>query len=125
MDLLLVGTQLGKVSRVTAREIRCNCSLNLSGSCGAHFDPSDDARGMLYQIDFHVAAQMCAIYGLARNELTAPHFGFDSLLDSLLAFVVNLAEISNGLHSSVLGREIENVGSVEFVNALELPFGEE
>jgi len=48
---------------------------------------------------------------------------FDALLGSLLAFVVNLAEISNDLHSSVLGREIENVGSVEFVNALKLSLG--
>lgn len=80
---------------------------------------------MLGQIGFCVAAHMYPIYGLTLNEFTTPRFGFDSLLGSLLAFVVNLAEISNDLHSSVLGREIENVGSVEFVNALELSLGRE
>jgi hypothetical protein len=80
---------------------------------------------MLGQIGFCVAAHMCPIDGLALNEFTTSRFDFDLLLGWLLAFVVNLAEISNDLHSSVLGREIENVGSVEFVNALELSFGEE
>jgi len=78
---------------------------------------------MLGQIGGCVAAQMCPIYGVVLNEFTTLRFDFDALLGSLLAFVVNLAEISNDLHSSVLGREIENVGSVEFVNALKLSLG--
>jgi hypothetical protein len=78
---------------------------------------------MLGQIGFCVAAHMCPIHGLALNEFTTSRFDFDSLLGSLLAFLVTLAEISNDLHSSVLGREIENIGSVEFVNAIKLSLG--